>query len=181
MGPGLLAQRHAVGGGAVWGVGFHPDAKTRLLLRRSWATLPLMDVESGQAQTPAYDKQHNGPIISAAITRDGRFALTGGYQDGTVRMWRLSDGRQVRYFDPDKAGGSAIVTLCPDMHRALRLGGGKDTLLQLRCQSVLHEWTDAVAWAPFLPDARVAFFGGADAPVWEVKGDEPKRNRSRSG
>lgn len=172
-----LEQRHAVGGGDVWGVGFHPDARRVFYYGSAWATLPLIDVESGQAKTPAYDKQHNGPIVSAAVTRDGRFALTGG-QDGTVRMWRLADGRQVRYFDPGKDGGPATVTLSPDMHRAIRVGGGKERLLQLRCQSVLHEWNNPVAWAPFLPDAQAAFFGGATAPVWQVTGDEPKETGS---
>ncbi len=171
-----LQQRRAVGGG-VWGVGFHPDARRVFYFGGSWATLPFIDVESGQAKTPAYDKQHNGPILSAAITRDGRFALTGG-QDGTVRMWRLADGRQVRYFDPGKDGGAATVTLSPDMHRAIRLGGGKERLLQLRCQSVLHDWNVPAAWAPFLPDGRVAFFGAATAPVWQVTGDEPKETGS---
>ena len=169
-----LHQRHAVGAGDVWGVHFLPDAKRVYYYGSNWATLPLADVASGQVQTPPYDKAHNGPIVSAAVTRDGRFALTGG-QDGTVRMWRLADGRQVRSFDAGKDGGPATVTLSPDMHRAIRLGGGKQRLLQLRCQSVLHEWADPVAWAPFLPDARVAFFGGASAPVWDVKGDEPKQ------
>ncbi len=169
-----LSQRYAAGGGAVWGVGFLPDAKTVYYYGSGWATLPLMDMESGQARAPAYDKQHNGAIVSAAITRDGRFALTGGYQDGTVRMWRLSDGRQVRFFDLNKGQGAVAATLSPDMHRAVAVIAGRSSLLQLRCQHVLHDWPSAPAWAPFLPDARVAFFGGADAPVWEVTGDEPK-------
>ena len=172
-----LEQRHAVNGGDVWGVNFLPDAKRVYFYGGSWATLPVVNVESGQAVTPAYNQQHNGPIISAGITRDGRYALTGG-QDGTVRMWRLADGRQVRYFDPGKDGGPATITLCPDMHRAIRLGGGKERLLQLRCQSVLHEWSNPVAWAPFLPDARVAFFGGANAPLWQVTGEEPKETEA---
>lgn len=165
--------RNLASGGDVWGVGFPPDAKRVFYSGSGWATLSLLDVESGQAKTPAYDTQHNGPIVSAAVTRDGRFALTGG-QDGTVRMWRLADGRQVRHFDPGKDGGPATVTLSPDMRRAIRVVGGKERLLQLRRQSVLYEWNYPVTWAPFLPDAQVAFFGGATAPVWQVTGDKPK-------
>ena len=29
------------------------------------------------------------------VTPDGRYALTGGHSDGTVRMWRLADGTPV--------------------------------------------------------------------------------------
>ena len=60
------------------------------------------------------------------------------------------------------------------MHRAVATADGRTLLLQLRCQHVLHEWPAATSWAPFLPDAQVAFFGGADAPVWEVTGDDPR-------
>ncbi len=175
-----LSQRcGASGGGVVWGVGFLPDAKTVYYYGSAWATLPLLDVESGKARTPTYSAQHNGAILSAAVTRDGRFALTGGYQDGTVRLWRLSDGRQVRYFDLRKGpsqpqGVTVAATLSPDMHRAVATADGRTLLLQLRCQHVLHEWPAATSWAPFLPDAQVAFFGGADAPVWEVTGDDPR-------
>ena len=86
-------------------------------------------------------------------------------------MWRLADGRQVRCFDPGKDGGPATVDALP-RHAPGRppSAAARTVLLQLRCQIVLHEWTDPVAWAPFLPDARVAFFGGADAPLWEVSG-----------
>jgi WD40 repeat protein len=160
-----VEQRHAVGAGQVRGVGFHPDGKRTFVWGASHPTPSFHDVETGQARTPSYDRQHSGGILSAAITRDGRYALTGGQNDGTVRLWRLEDGKQVRLFnDRATSQGPADVTLCPDMRRAIRSGGGKTLLLHLRCQQVKHEWA-ATAWAPFLPDGRCVFLGGADAPV----------------
>jgi WD40 repeat protein len=169
------AERRAIAASHMWGLGFHPDAKRVYWYGVHHAALPFADVESGQLRSPTYDKQHNGAVWSAAITRDGRYALTGGYQDGSVRMWRLQDGRQVRYFDVGPNEGSAVVTVSPDMRRAVRVGGTKTRLLQLRCQETTHEWNPA-AWAPFLPDARVVLFGGPTAPVWQVTGDGPREN-----
>jgi WD40 repeat protein len=167
-----LRQRHAVGGGGIEGVGYHPDGKRAFFYGGSSGVLSLIDVESGQSRTPAYSQQHSGGIISAAVTRDGRYAVTGGFGDGTVRMWRLQDGRQVRQFTLNgPGGGPARVTLAPDMRRALRTGGTKTQLLHLRCQQVKREW-DPVAWAPFLPDGRAVFFGGAKAPAWTITADK---------
>jgi hypothetical protein len=56
------------------------------------------------------------------------------------------------------------------MRRAIRVGGSKTRLLQLRCQQDAHEWPP-VAWAAFLPDATAALFGGPTAPVWQVAGE----------
>jgi WD40 repeat protein len=81
-----VQQRHAVGAGGVWGVGFHPDGKRIWFAGAACTTLPFIDIGTGQVQTPAYNNQHNGAIWSAAITTDGRYAVTGGHSDGTVRM-----------------------------------------------------------------------------------------------
>jgi len=166
-----VRQRHAVGAGNVWGVGFHPDGKRALSYGASSGILSFTDVESGQARTPTYNSKHNGAVYSADITRDGRYAVTGGYQDGTVRMWRLKDGRQVRLFEPGPSQGGAIVTVAPDMRRAIRAGGTKSRLLHLRCQEVKHEWNPVHA-APFLPDGRAVFLGGSDVPIWNITADK---------
>jgi WD40 repeat protein len=164
-------QRHAVGAGGVWGVGFHPDGKRVWFTSASLGTLGFLDAESGQPRTPSYQQQHSGAIYSADVTADGRYAVTGGYSDGTVRMWRLEDGKQVRSFDAGMGQGAIRVKVAPDMRRAIRVGGAKTLLVHLRCLQVKHEW-DAVSWAPFLPDGR-AVFGGADkAPVWKIAAEK---------
>jgi WD40 repeat protein len=167
-------QRYALATGNTPRVGFHPDGRRVYHFSLSLGVLPFADVETGQATTPAYDTNHGGGILSAAITGDGRYALTGGHHEGSVRMWRLKDGKQVRRFDLGPSQGPATITLAPDMRRALRVGGGTTRLLHLRCQQVRHEWPGFQGWAPFLPDGRAAFFGGANTPVWKITQDDPK-------
>ena len=91
-----VQQRHAVSVGRVWGVGFQPDAKRVYHFGASYGALGFIDVDSGKPSTPAYSSQHSGAVQSADVTRDGRYAVTAGHSDGTVRMWRLNDGKEVR-------------------------------------------------------------------------------------
>jgi WD40 repeat protein len=168
---GTVRQRHAVGAGAITTVGFHPDGRRAWYTSGSYATLSFLDVETGQGRTPAYSHQHSGAVASAAITADGRYAVTGGASDGTVRMWRLEDGRQVRSLDMPPGEITARVSVAPDMRRAIRVGGSQTRLVQLRCLQVKHEWAPA-AWAPFLPDGRAVLFGGKKAPAYKVSLDK---------
>jgi WD40 repeat protein len=168
---GDAKQRFAVGAGAVWGVGFHPDGKRLYHFGASAGVANLVDVEKGALRTPPYNSSHAGAVQSAAITRDGRYALTGGHQDGTVRMWHLADGKEVRLFYTKPDQGAATVSVAPDMRRAIRVGAGKTLLLHLRCQQVLREWPRA-AYAPFLPDGRAVFLGGTDSPAWKITADK---------
>jgi WD40 repeat protein len=171
-----VEERHQVNAGQVTKVGFHPDGGRVFLHGPSHARLPLIDVATGQNSTPQYNGSHSGAILSAGITRDGRYAVTGGH-DGMVYMWQLSDGKLVRDFDLGPGQGPAVVTVCPDMRRVIRVGGGKTRLLHLRCRQVIHEWNQT-AWAPFLPDARAIFFNKPEAEVWKVTGDKPEKTGS---
>ncbi len=163
-----VRQRHDLPVGNVWDVGYHPDGKRAFYYGGLAPYLCFADVESGKPLTPRYDKQHGSGLNSAAITGDGRYAVTSGHGDRTVRMWRLADGRQVRQFAQD---GTTGVTVAPDMRRAIVVGGPKTRLLQLRCQEVKHEWAPTT-WAPFLPDGRAVFFGGAKSPSWKIAADK---------
>lgn len=168
-----VAQRHAVSaGGQVWNVGFHPDSGKAFYCGAGTATVPFVDVGTGKAWGPAYTAQHGGAVNNAVVTPDGNYVLTGGYQDATVRLWSLKDGKQVRYF-PSAANGTATVALSPDWRKALRTSAGALKLLHLRCQEVRHEW-GAGAWNTFLPDGRVAILGGTSGPLWDVTGEQPK-------
>jgi WD40 repeat protein len=159
-------ERSKISAGHVWGVGFHPDGKRLYHHGGSFGHLVLVDAQSGKVVSPAWDK-HAGGIVSADVTRDGRYAVTGG-QDGHVRMWRLSDGKQVREFAHD---GQPRIWIAPDMRRAIRTGGTKTRLLHLRCQTTLREWDPVIA-APFLPDGRAVFLGGAKAPSWKITAEK---------
>jgi WD40 repeat protein len=165
-----VQQRHSIVAGQVWGVDYQPDGKRIFHHGSTWWMPILADVQSGKPVKIPFDRQHSGPVWSAAITRDGRYLLSGGYQDGTVRLYRLSDGKTVREFKHD---GPARVSIAPDMRRAIRTGGAKTLLLHLRCQEVVRDFEPA-GWAPFLPDGRAVFVGGPNARVYEIGADKVK-------
>jgi WD40 repeat protein len=169
-------ERHVVpGGGQVWNVGFHPDGRKAFYCGAGTGIVPFVDVETGKPWGPAEytnKKRHNGAITNAVVTEDGRYVLTGGYNDGAVYLWDLNEARQVREF-PSAASGTASVALSPGGRRALRSAGSSLKLLHLRCQEVRHEWA-AASWNTFLPDGRVAILGGATGALWDVSGDEPR-------
>jgi WD40 repeat protein len=154
-----------------YGVGFSPDVKQAYYFGPSATTLSFSDVSTGAVSTPKYDKAHGTWVLSGAITADGRYAVTGGAADGKVMMWQLRDGRQVREFDLG-AGTGSVVTVAPDMRRAIRLSGGKAQLLHLRCQKSKHDWNPGPVAAPFLPDGKALFLGAATSPVWTITHDK---------
>jgi WD40 repeat protein len=169
-------QRAAVSCGSVSGIGFHPDGKRLCFWGPSHLNLPLVDLNTARYVTPTYNRQPGGPIVSAAITRDGRYAVTGGSgNDGSVRMWSLADGKEIRKIDVARNQGEARITLAPDMRRVLRSGPGKTWLIHLRCGQTLHDWPEA-QWTPFLPDGQAVFFGGASDPIWQITGDKPEQH-----
>ena len=60
---------------------------------------------------------HTGEIKSLAADLEGRFAVTGG-ADGTVRIWRCSDGKLLRAISipvgPAPVGSVYAVAISPD-------------------------------------------------------------------
>jgi WD40 repeat protein len=169
-------QRAAVGCGSVSGIGFHPDGKRLYFWGPSHVKVPFIELDTARYVTPPYNAQHGAAIVSAAITRDGRYAVTGGdANDGSVRMWSLADGRQMREINVARNQGPARITLAPDMRRVLRSGGDKTRLIHLRCGESLNEWPQAL-WTPFLPDGLAVFFGATGDPLWQITGEKPQQH-----
>jgi WD40 repeat protein len=176
---GKVAERFAVTpGGQVWSVGYHPDGRHAFYCGQATATVPFVDVETKTGETWGprdYNERHQGGITNAVVSQDGRYVLTGGYSDGTVRLWALlkgKEGQQVRHF-PSAGPATVSVALSPNGKRALRSAGDSLKLLHLRCQEVKREWVGA-SWNTFLPDGRVAILGGSTGALWDISGDEPK-------
>lgn len=71
---------------------------------------------------------HRGPVVAVAFSPDGKLALSGGSDDGTMRLWDVETGRElVRY--TGHAGRVWCVAFSPD--GKLALSGGADTSIRL--------------------------------------------------
>ena len=109
-------------GSDLWQCGFHPDGSKAFYCGRYTSQVPFLDVQTGKAATPPYTQAHRGGICNAVVSADGHYLLTGGYDDGTVCLWDLKDGKQVRSFAAP-AAGPASVALSPTGKQALRSFG----------------------------------------------------------
>ncbi|HWS56218.1 MAG TPA: WD40 repeat domain-containing protein, partial [Pyrinomonadaceae bacterium] len=61
---------------------------------------------------------HERPIESAAFSRDGRYALTGSWDEGVAVLWDLEAGAEIRRFPDSERGGAQdgymAVAISPD-------------------------------------------------------------------
>src|SRR5204862_396358 len=79
---------------------------------------------------------HSGLVISVAFSPDGRFILTGSF-DNTARLWDVATGKEVRRFDLFSREHTAFVTsvaVSPVGHFVLTGSGdivSKDNTAQL--------------------------------------------------
>jgi len=64
---------------------------------------------------------HQGYVISACFSRDGKWLLTAGYDDGAARLWDVASGREIKSFQghPRLFGAS----FSPDATRIVTVGG----------------------------------------------------------
>ncbi len=70
---------------------------------------------------------HRGGVLSVAVSPDGDALLSGG-RDGTMRLWRVRDGKQVAVFDQHR-GWVEAVAFAGDNHRAV--SASRDGVLRL--------------------------------------------------
>ena len=78
--------------GAVQAMAFSPDG-TLLAVAGTAGPVCLWDVPAGQ-QREALLTRHEGSVSSVAFSPDGTGLVTGGGQDGTVRLWDVRTGAQ---------------------------------------------------------------------------------------
>jgi WD40 repeat protein len=74
---------------------------------------------------PSPGMRHEGPANSLAFSPDGKSLVTAG-ADGTVRLWDVATGREVRRFDNPEQGRVHLL-YSPDGH-ILAMGGPGNTL-----------------------------------------------------
>ncbi len=135
----------------------HFDERTTQGVLRVW------DARTGAPLGPPM--QHEGPVLAAAFSPDGRYVVTGS-EDGTVRLWNPYQGKQdylIRLNNPVKAVGFS-----PDGDRLLTVAGPIvqlwDTLTAAPVGPPRTNPRDVVN-ATFSPDGRRILIG---SQVWNA-------------
>jgi WD40 repeat protein/tRNA A-37 threonylcarbamoyl transferase component Bud32 len=115
---------------------------------------------------------HAGCVWGVTLSADGRLALSGG-QDGTLRLWDVATGAEVRVLG---GPGSEVraVALSADGRLALSAGGATLKLWDTATGQELGRLighTDTVKSVALAPDGRRAASGGEDRTVrlWDVQ------------
>jgi len=115
---------------------------------------------------------HSGRIDSAVFSPDGRFLLSGSW-DNTLKLWDIATGKEIRTF----MGHSSIVrsvSFSPDGH--LALSGSSDETLKLWDVATGKEirtfigHSSQVFSVSFSPDGHLALSGsgGGTLKLWDV-------------
>ncbi len=141
-------------------------------------------------------KGHVNSIIQVALSRDGRYALSGSV-DGTMRLWRLpyplpaEKVGEVRRFEGHE-GPVRAVAYSPDGRYLLSGSGYPNGDRTVRLWDVaagkeirrFEGHTDQVFCVAYSPDGRRALSGGGDRTIrlWDVQsGKEIRRFQGHAG
>jgi len=147
--------------GDVQVVAFSPDGT---MLAAGGSEIVLMDAAGAtELQTMKSDN-----IQALAFSPDGRMLASAATNDPVVRLWDVSNGRQVRFF-PDHKLQVASLAFSPD-GRVLAVGAGLEVKLwevssgqELR---TLVGYTNPVTSVAFSPDGSRLATGGGEDSVW---------------
>lgn len=158
---------HGIGYSAV----FHPSGR-RALVASQDKNIYVIDVQTGEV--PGLLRGHTGQVFSLALTRDGKM-LASASEDGTVKLWDLSEGGVLA--SSVKISGREVraVALSPD--GALMLTGDFDSLGRLWDTATGQEvaryagHAKAVVSVAFSPDLRRVITGSQDnrVLVWDTQ------------
>ncbi len=106
----------------LYGVRFSPGGRSVLGWGRA-SSACLWSTESGGLIAEL--SGHEGPLRSAAFSRDGRLVLTTGY-DGTARAWEAATGRQVTVLPRGDRDPEAVLAWSADGRQlAVAWSGGR--------------------------------------------------------
>ena len=153
---------------------------TRLFLGRQDGTLEMWDV--GSRKRILTLSGHDGYISFVAFSRDGAYALSGGSDDKTVKLWHPVTGQLVRAF----SGHASVTSVAFAPNGRQLLSGGSDKTIKLWdaatvrliCQFVGH--THAIASVAFAPDGASVLSGSEDGTVksWDTASGRVRRTFS---
>ena len=99
------------------------NGRFALLTREQSTAIRLLDLSTGQ--TARSFVGHKKPVVSAALSPDGGFMVSGG-GDRAIHLWRVATGELVRILRAHTAGIGA-VTFSPD-GRYIASGGDDQTI-----------------------------------------------------
>jgi WD40 repeat protein len=121
----------------------------------------LCDARTGEALRRL--EGHECQVTQVAFGPDGRRACSASLEDRSVRVWDLTQGKQLRCLDVPAAG---CVAFSPDCRRVL-IGGedGAVVLWDLASGKELRRYyghQGRVSCVAFSPDGRLALSGGQD-------------------
>jgi len=166
-------------------VAFSPDGRLALTGSED-NTAKMWDVATGrELRTLAGDTGTVTPFASSTVTSvafspDGRLALTGTRSrsefgsPGTVKLWDVATGRELRTLEGHADGGVTSIAFSPDGRLALT--GSEDNTATLwdvatgRGLRILAGHWEGVTSVAFSPDGRLALTGSSDnyARLWGV-------------
>jgi tRNA A-37 threonylcarbamoyl transferase component Bud32 len=124
---------------------------------------------------------HIEPVHALAVSRDGRRAITGGW-DKTVRVWDLDKGRETRSWsvrDLTRRANHAIYAVALSPNKKFALAGSRQGAVWLwDVETGQEQWrhdiplvnTVGVTSVAFSPDGQSALVGGGDgcARLWQI-------------
>lgn len=162
------SQLAVTAGGGLW--------KDGMWTRGTDHAMRLWDVRSG-GELRGF-KGHDAPVRSVALAPDGKSAATGG-EDGTLLVWDLATGRQLRRIEmPVRAAVVGVAWSSDGKRLAAVTRGGKEVGGKLgfwdiatgKLHQKLASSPQGLTSLALSPDGKWAVTGGADGGVrvWEL-------------
>ena len=122
-------RRDTAGGDPIHSAAFSRDGRSAISAGLTNDALTLWDVATGKVLR-TFRYRRGGRVTSAALSPDGRFALSGGgeVREGEIRLWDAATGEELRSF---KGHTSKVTSVVFSSDGRFVLSGSWDGTLKL--------------------------------------------------